>query len=75
MPESGPLLETVYVKDGWEACLIEYGSNVKLCSELLSRGFTVSEILPPDENAYIGYTFVWTKKLDQSTIHAPRIVL
>ena len=37
----GPTLDTVYVKDGWEACLIEYGTNVKLCSELLERGFRV----------------------------------
>lgn len=73
MPES-PTLETIYVKDGWEACLVEYGSNIKLCSELLSRGFQVSEILPPDEAAFIGYTLVWTKKLENS-VHAPRIVL
>jgi hypothetical protein len=75
MPSEPPELDTIYIKDGWEACLIEYGTNVRLVKQLLHRGFQVSQVLPPDEVESIGYTLVWTKKLEKDTLDAPTIVL
>ena len=70
----GPTLDTVYIKGGFEACLVEYGSNVKLCKDLLARGFQVTDILPPDQEETIGYTFVWTRKADRVP-DAPTVIL
>lgn len=71
----GTTLDTIYVKDGWEACMIEYGSNVKLVKQLLAKGFHVTTVLPPDEVECIGYTLVWAKKLQNTGIDAPKVIL
>jgi hypothetical protein len=75
MPQ-GPELDTIYYKPatGYQACMVEYGTNVKLCKELLAKGFQVTDILPPDEAESIGYTFVWAKKVDIIS-EVPTVVL
>ncbi len=68
-------METIYVKDGWEACMVEYGTNIKLVKQLLAKGFQVTEVLPPDESECIGYTLVWAKRVQTADIDAPKVVL
>lgn len=69
-------MDTIYVKDGVEACMVEYGTNARLVHQLLSRGFHVSQMLPPDEKEYIGYTLVWTKKIPKNELlDVPTVIL
>jgi hypothetical protein len=69
-------LDTVYIKDGVEACVVEYGTNIKLVKQLLAKGFKVTQVLPPDEKEDISYCLVWAKQLKRSTtIDAPVVVL
>ena len=72
---SGATMDTIYVKNGWEACMIEYGTNVKLVKQLMEKGFTPTQLLPPDEKECIGYTLVWTKKVEKKEVDAPKIIL
>ena len=54
-------LDVTYVRDGWEICMVEYGTNVRLVKDLIKKGFKPTQVLPPDEKEDISFCLVWTR--------------
>lgn len=68
-------LDVIYVRDGWQICMVEYGTNIHLVKDLIAKGFATTQVLPPDEGNDISYTLVWTRKLPNESETAPTVVI